>query len=793
MSEHSTRRSTSTAAAIAALDLPGAPTADPAWRLVEEGFALPREHEIESLFTVANGYVGTRGSLAEGCSLSWPATFVAGVFDVGPDAGAGPTLVRLPDWTHLALVVGGLRLTLEAGEIVEHRRVLDLRQAILWREWRQRDPTGRVTHLRFLRLASLADRHLLAQSVLITPENYSDTVHIESRLQWPADPGGGTVERAASGDGAPDVLLRTTSRGVVVAVALGGEMRTGRGERVERAREPGPRGVVERWTWYAGIGETALLTRLAIVYTSRDDENPAGAAARHLARARDDGIERAVDAHVTAWSARWSVADVRVAGDEPDQRALRFAAYHLISAANPEDEGVSIGARALTGEAYKGHVFWDTEIYLLPFYTLTDPPAARALLMYRYHTLPAARAKASALGYRGALYAWESADTGEDVTPSSAVAPDGQIVPILTGEQEHHVSADVAYAVWHYWRATGDDRFLLDAGAEILLETARFWASRGRLEPDGRYHFRCVIGPDEYHECVDDNAYTNLMARWNLERGADAARLVADRWPERWRALAERLGLSPEEPEAWRHVAAAIETGFDPGTGLFEQFRGFFDLEDVDLAAHGPCAVPIDVCLGRERTRRSRVIKQADVVALGVLLRDCFPREVHEANFRYYEPRTAHGSSLSSAFHALAAARLGDTALAERYFRQTAEIDLADRMGSAAGGVHIGALGGLWQAAVLGVAGLRLGEDGLAFDPHLLPAWHGLSFVTRWRGRTVSVSVTREPRGIEVAMEGEGPMTAALVGGPSRTIAPGHRYQARRLDGAWEAWREVDG
>ncbi len=794
--EHSAPRSTSTAAAVAAIDLPAAPTADPTWRLVEEGFALPREHEIESLFTVANGYVGTRGSLAEGSSLSRPATFAAGVFagvfDVDPETRTGPELARLPDWTHLALVVGGLPLALEAGEIVEHRRVLDLRQAILWREWRQRDPAGRVTRLRFLRLASLADRHLLVQSVLITPENYSDTMHVESRLQWPADPGGESHEPGRD-DGAAALLLGTTGRGVTVAVALAGEMQTGRGERVEQAREPGPRGVVERWTWHAGIGETARLTRLAVVYTSRDGEAPDRAAVQHLARARDDGIERALDAHVTAWSARWSVADVRVAGDEADQRALRFAGYHLISAANPEDERVSIGARALTGDSYRGHVFWDTEVYLLPFYTLTDPPAARALLMYRYHTLPAARAKARALGYRGALYAWESADTGEDVTPSSAVAPDGQIVPILTGEQEHHVSADVAYAVWHYWRATGDDRFLLDAGAEILLETARFWATRGRLEADGRYHIRCVIGPDEYHECVDDNAYTNLVARWNLERGAEAARLVADRWPERWRALAERLRLSPEEPEAWRHVAAAIETGFDPRTGLFEQFRGFFGLEDVDLAAHGPCAVPIDVCLGRERTRRSKVLKQADVVALEVLLWDCFPREVHEANFRYYEPRTAHASSLSPALHALAAARLGDTILAERYFRQTAEIDLADMMGNAAGGVHIAALGGLWQAAVLGIAGMRLVEDGLAFDPHLLPGWDGLSFVIRWRGRTASVSVGGDPHGIEVGTEGEGPMTVALIDGPSRMIDPGHRYRARRLDAGWEAWREVDG
>ncbi len=765
------------------------PTTDPAWLLVEEGFALPREHEVESLFTVANGRLGTRGSLAEGISFSRPATFAAGVFDADPDGGTGPALALLPDWTHLGLLVGGSPLSLEEGEILEHRRVLDLKQGILWRDWRHRDPAGRITRLRFLRLASLDDRRLLLQVAVVSPENHAGVVAAEGRLEWPAghDGPGGATGQAREGTG----LLRwTTSRGVTVAGAVAGEMRTSREEPVERGVEAEGRGLAERWTWEAGIGETASVRRIAAVCTSRDPEPPDRAALRRLDRALTDGAGRLVASHVEAWRARWEAADVRVAGDEAAQRALRFAGYHLIAAGVPDDERASIGARALTGHAYKGHVFWDTEIYLLPFYVFTDPPVARALLMYRYHALPAARDRARALGYRGALPAWEAADTGEDVTPSSAVTPGGRVVPILTGEQEHHISADVAYAVWQYWRATGDDGFFLDAGAEILLETARFWASRGRLETDGRYHIRRVIGPDEYHEEVDDNAFTNVMAGWNLERGAEAARVLADRWPERWRLLTERLRLAPEEPETWRRLAAVIETGFDPRTGLFEQFQGYFGLEEIDLATHEPCGAPIDVCLGRERTQRSKVIKQADVVALSVLLWDHFPREVHEASFRYYEPRTAHGSSLSPAFHALVAARLGDAALAERFFRQTAEIDLADNMGSAAGGVHIGALGGLWQATVLGIAGMRLGEDGLAFDPHLLPGWHGLRFPVRWRGRSVSVSVSREPPGIEVEVEGGDPMTVALIGGPAEVVAPGRRYLARRLGSRWGAWRE---
>jgi len=380
-------------------------------------------------------------------------------------------------------------------------------------------------------------------------------------------------------------------------------------------------------------------------------------------------------------------------------------------------------------------VFWDTDIFMLPFFILTYPEAARALVMYRYHTLVAARAKAARLGYRGAFYAWESADSGEDVTPPFVVAPDGQIVRILTGEQEQHISADVAFGVWSYWRATGDERFLLEAGAEILIETARFWANRAEREEDGRYHIRGVIGPDEYHETVDDNAYTNGMAQWNLEVAAETANLVAERWPEAWQALSRRLAIEPEEPHRWQQVARDFYTGFDEQTGLFEQFRGYFGLEDIDLAAFVPRTAPIDVLLGRERIQRSKIIKQPDVVMLVHLLWERMPPEVRKANFEYYEPRCGHGSSLSPAIHALVAARLGDTALAERYFRQAAEIDLADNMGNAVGGIHAGALGGLWQAAVFGFAGLRFCGEKPEHHANLPPSWRSLSMRFQWRGQ----------------------------------------------------------
>src|SRR5277367_4555718 len=305
------------------------------------------------------------------------------------------------------------------------------------------------------------------------------------------------------------------------------------------------------------------------------------------------------------------------------------------------NERVSIGARALTGDDYRGHVFWDTEIFLLPFYFLTWPDATRALLMYRFRTLDGALAKAAGMGWRGALYAWESADTGAETTPEHVIGPDRRVIDILCGKQEQHISADVAYAVWQYWLATEDEAFVLDAGAEILLETGRFWSSRARLEVDGHGHIRGVIGPDEYHEHIDDNAFTNVMARWNIRRALEAAALLRQRWPERWALLAGRLGVDDSELEQWSRVAERMATGLDPVTGLFEQFASYFTLEDVDLAGYAGRSVPMDVVLGRERTQKSQVIKQADVVALLMLLPQEFVGETKSANFRYYEPAAA--------------------------------------------------------------------------------------------------------------------------------------------------------
>jgi trehalose/maltose hydrolase-like predicted phosphorylase len=388
-------------------------------------------------------------------------------------------------------------------------------------------------------------------------------------------------------------------------------------------------------------------------------------------------------------------------------------------------------------------VFWDNEMFVVPFLVYTDPPTARAVLGYRHHTLPAARDNARSRGWRGAAYAWESADTGEDVTPAFYFTAAGERKDVLTGEQEHHINADIGFAVWQYWQAAGDEGYLLTEGAEILFELARFWASRAEVGSDGRWHVRMAIGPDEYHEGVDDNAYTNQLAGWLLDRAADLAAWLRERHPDRWRSLATALGLDPAEPASWRAVAEGLVDGMDPQNRLIEQHDGFYQLEEVDLAAFEPRRTTMEVLLGWDRLSQVKIVKQADVVMLLAVLRERWSRAVHEVNFGYYEPLCVHDSSLSPPMHSLAAAWLGDLGTAERYLEEALRLDLDFEQGvTAAGGVHIATLGGIWQALVLGFGGMTVAGGQPRFAPHVPASWGSLRFRVRWRGTLFEVAAS---------------------------------------------------
>jgi len=748
------------------------PTQDSSWVLTHEGYNVLTENAVESRFALGNGFLGMRASrpVSRGPTwvswlghirwASWPRCYVAGLFDRPNTVPPVPALVPVADWSHVTLVLDGNPQLLLDGEFLASVRQLDMRRGILLSDLSYRAHAGITICSGELRLVSLADRAVALQLLRFSLDRDGIDVTLEANF-------------AMAGMGMEPLQLdrdvcawRTEGSGKAVAMA-GSVTLQADGRPLVPERSFSLRWI---WRWRSVAGQELELDRLVTVARSdRWADDPALVAADAMARGRALGWRGVLAAHETAWRQHWDASDVIIEGDDKVQEAVRFAVYHLTSAANPEDECVSVGARGLTGDAYFGHVFWDTEIYLLPFYVGVWPEAARALLMYRYHTLHGARAKAAHFGFRGALYAWESADTGEETTPERVIGADGTPVEILTGRMEHHISADVAYAVWQYWRFTRDDDFFLRAGAEMLLETARFWASRAVAEADGKRHIRHVIGPDEYHEDVDDNAFTNVMARWNIGRGLETMDLLRERWPNHAAALREKLALGDDELADWRDAIARIVTGLDAATGIYEQFAGYYKLQPLDLSLYADRKMPIDVVIGPERTQRSQVVKQADVVALIALLPDEFPGAAAKANFRYYEPRCAHGSSLSAGIHALVAARLGKTETALRFLRQAAIADL-ELDPNSAGGIRIAGLGGLWQAIILGFAGLDLGSDMLGIDPRLPPHWRSLSFRVGWRGRSVAIRIAGKTAQATL-VDGEG--MEIRIAGTSGKLTPG--------------------
>jgi len=718
----------------------------PNWTLSHDGYDILTESAFESSFAVGNGFLGMRAarSVSRGPTwvswlgysrwASWPRCYVAGLFDVPNLEPPVPAIVPVADWSRVRIILDGKTLLARDGQIRSGTRKLDMRRGLLLSSWIHRTPSGVTFEGHELRLLSLADRAIGLQLMWLTLDREGVDVEVDASFAFA---GLGMEPTQLERD-----LGAWQLEGSGKRVAMAGQASLRLDGNIVNSDRPFP--LRWTWKWQSVAGQVAEFDRLvAVARSDTPDEDPAPSARKALTRNCEIGWPGVLAAHESAWEKRWNSSEIQIDGDDESQQAMRFALYHLISAANPDDPTVSIGARALTGDAYLGHVFWDTEIYLLPFYTAVWPEVARALLMYRYNTLPEARNKAAKGGYEGALFAWESADTGVETTPDCVVGNNGETVDILTGKMEHHISADIAYAVWQYWCFTGDDDFFLNAGAEILLETARFWASRAILEPDGKRHIRHVIGPDEYHEDVDDNAFTNLMARWNIARAVEALSIMKARWPDQEQALRKKLAVGDSELAGWRDAVSRIAIGLDPRTGLYEQFSGFHHLAPLDLSQYADRNIPIDVLIGRERTQRSQVVKQADVVALIALLPKEFPENMAEINFRHYEPLCAHGSSLSAGMHAMVAARLGDKDMAMRYFRETAATHL-DLDPNGAGGVRIAGLGALWQIVILGFVGLRLTGSMLAIYPALPHNWRSLSFHVHWRGRLVAIRITEK-------------------------------------------------
>jgi len=686
-------------------DLP-APTTRTGWSLVVDHFDNKRERVDEALLTLADGHVGTSGAFLAPDPSRHPWVVAAGVYD-----GDGPD-------THL--VTGPRQFEVTGISGTPLRRALDLHTGLL------HERTDGTHTSRSVRFASLAEP---TTSVL--------------RVQYPKGAPSGPPLLPPADDPAYDQGRSGGAAWIRVAGSTGGM--------VAAASQTRTRG--------------GTLDRLAVYQTDTDVLPEPTPALDALGRAHTAGFDRLLGRHRRAWARRWESADVVVGGDDELQLAIRLGLFHLMASVRDTGEA-AVGARGLTGTGYRGHVFWDADIFVLPFLAATHPAAARAMLEYRVRRLPAAMDAARAAGYSGARFPWESAGTGHDVTPTSARDRAGRLVAIRTGQLEEHIVADVSWAVCCYLDWSGDEEFGNGPGRRILVETARYWASRIQMEPDGSAHIYDVIGPDEYHESVNDNAYTNVMARWNLRRAAEDGDIGAD------------------ERRRWVELADALVDGYNPATNIYEQFAGYNDLEPLVIAELAPRRpIAADVLLGAERVAGSQVIKQADVLLLHHLVPDEVAPGSLEPNLRFYEPRTAHGSSLSPATHASLEARVGRFDKALDSLRLAARMDLDDLTGSTAAGLHLATMGGLWQALAFGFVGLRPRAGMLHVDPVLPPTWSALEMRVRFRGSGVRICTEHSRLSIHTDRA-----TALVVGGKPFTALPG-TLEFRRRASDWEPVR----
>ena len=680
-------------------DVPGV-HGDPAWTIRFDGLDPERERAIEGLLVIADGRLGTSGSPLAFDTSTTPSVFVAGIYD-----GSGPetALLPCPLWHRLAG---------EDEAPTRLRRVLNLRNGLLHES---HTTSSRECHS--LRLSSLAR----PASVVLRADCPAGTAARSPALVAPLAHG---VETACV-DSRTWMHVPASSGGVVAAAS-------------QHAREnQAGREVLERFG----------------AYVADCDHLPETAAALDRVRCLERmGFERLLNEHRDEWARRWEEAEVTIEGDEALQLAMRFGLFHLLASAGDHDEA-AVGARGLTGAAYRGHVFWDADVFVLPALVAVRPASARAVLEYRARRLAAARAAAEAEGYEGARFPWESARTGRDVTPTHAQDRTGRIVPIRTGSLEVHIVGCVAWAAAHYADWTGDTDFEAGLGGALLVETARYWASRARFDDHGGAHIYGVIGPDEYHGPVDDNAFTNVLARWNLRRAASL----------------DARGLVEQERAHWLEVADALVDGYDAATGRYEQFAGFYDLEPLVIAEVAPRRpIAAELLLGSDRVRQAQVVKQADVLMLHHLL----PTEVASGsllpNLDYYEPRTAHGSSLSPGVHSSLLARAGRLEQAADMLALTARIDLDDVTATTAGGLHLAAMGSAWQALAFGFLGARAHGDALALDPKVPDTWSALEMRLHFRGTRVTVRA--ESRHLSVRTSSPLPL---VVGGSRYTTGTG--------------------
>jgi len=704
-----------------------------------------------NVYQIANGYMGYRGTLDEFGPDEAVGITLAGLFDRVGSAWREP--VNAPNGGYTRVALDGAELSALGGGVRRHRQTLHFTNAVFEREttFGRRGKTLTIASSRFLS-AAVPNLGVIAFSLTC---DRAARVAIRTGIDHNVWDLNGPHLPHLTAEKRDAVLLvhgRTGETAKRVAVAEFAAPEFG-AEAHETADHRNLRAIDLR----VEPGKTYRFVKYFAVCTDHDPagEPPPEAAIATVRRAAALGYDACLAAHSAEWTRKWERCDVRIEGDDEAQHALRYSILQLLMVAPVPGSANSIPARALSGQVYKGAIFWDTEMFMFPFFLHSYPEKALELMRYRIRTLDGARRKArtEGPGYRGAFYAWESQDTGDDACSYCNIGDPftGRDLRTHFRDKQVHISGDVAIALWTYCRLTGDDALLLEGGAEVILECARFYYSYLYYKQDkGRYEILDVIGPDEYHERVNNNAFTNRVAQETFAIAGAVVAHLRRRHPEALRALVRKLRIGRELPA----FAVAAERLYVPApdakTGVIEQFDGYFQLQDTTVEALKRRMIHPNEYLGAAQGLAvpTKIIKQADVVMMLNLFKTRYSARIKRANWEYYEPRTEHGSSLSACAYAMVATEFGHLDFAYKYFLRTAKIDLEAKykvyVGTVfMGGSHPAANGGAWMTAVFGFGGVHVDEHRISLRPRLYPRWRSLRFNLAYQGDRFRITITK--------------------------------------------------
>jgi nigerose phosphorylase len=704
-----------------------------------------------NVYQISNGYMGYRGTLDEFGPEQLVGITIAGIFDKVGSAWREP--VNAPNGGYTRVGIDGVELSALGDNVRRHTQTLRFANAVFERE------TEFVS--KDTRLTIRSSRFLSAKTPNLGVIQYSVTCDKTARITlrtgidaniWDLN---GPHLLKMELEVADNVLLAQSvtselSKRVAVAEAtdcdFGEAGYTSKGNRNLR-----------EFYFIAEAAKTYTFHKYFAVFTENDvpSNSVAASAVAEVRRAMSIGYEACLASHTAEWEKRWIHGDVRIDGDDEAQLALRYSILQLLMVAPVEGSANSIPARALSGQVYKGAIFWDTEMFMFPFFLHTNPGKAVELLRYRIRTLNGARRKArtEGPGYDGAFYAWESQETGDDACTYFNIGDPftGRELRTYFRDKQVHISGDVAIAMWSYFRLTGDDSLLLEGGAEVILECARFYYSAAYYKEDKkRYELLDVTGPDEYHERVNNNAFTNMVARETFMIADETVNHLRERHPKALRALLRKIRIAVELPKFREAARRLFVPKPDPKTGIIEQFDGYLGLRESSVEELKAKMFHPNEYLGGGQglAVQTKIIKQADVVMMLTLFRTRFAAAIKKANWDYYEPRTEHGSSLSACAYAMVAAEFGNLEYAYEYFLKTAKIDLEAKykvyVGSVfMGGSHPAANGGAWMTAVFGFGGVQADEKRVAVNPRLCRKWKRLQFYLAYKGDGFRMDITK--------------------------------------------------